>query len=81
MRTRDHWRKKAKKTNDVLAWSAYRNFRNEVKREIRLAEKEFVANQIQNSPNNVNNIWKAIRTCIPKKSSSTRTFTKDEKII
>jgi hypothetical protein len=39
MRTRDHWRKKAKKTNDVLAWSAYRNFRNEVKREIRHAEK------------------------------------------
>jgi hypothetical protein len=81
MRTRDHWRKKAKKTNDALAWSAYRNFRNEVKREIKLAEKEFVANQIQKSPNNVNNIWKAIRTCIPKKSSSTHSFTKDEKII
>ena len=46
MKTRDDWRKKAKKTNDPLSWTAYRYFRQEVKREIRIAEKEFVAEQI-----------------------------------
>jgi len=35
MKTGDDWRKKAKKTNDPLSWTAYRYFRQEVKREIR----------------------------------------------
>ena len=65
MKTRDDWCKKAKKTNDLLSWTAYRYFRQEVKREIRIAEKEFVAEQIQRNPNNTNNIWKAICHCIP----------------
>ena len=34
MKTRDDWRKKAKNTNDPLSWTAYRYFRQEVKREI-----------------------------------------------
>jgi len=71
MKTRDDWRKKAKKTNDPLSWTTYRYFRQEVKREIRIAEQEFVAKQIQRNPNNyTNNIWKAIRHCIPNKSTS-----------
>ena len=81
MKTRDLWRKKAKKTNDLLAWSAYKNFKREVKREIRLAEKELVADQIQSNPNDSNIIWKAIRLCILKKSSSKRTFSKDDKTV
>ena len=56
MKTRDDWRKKAKKTNDPLSWTAYRYFRQEVKREIRIAEKEFVDEQIQRNPNNTNNM-------------------------
>ena len=81
MKTRDDWRKKAKKTNDPLSWTAYRYFRQEVKREIRIAEKDFVAEQIQRNPNNTNNIWKAIRHCIPNKSTSQRIFSKDDKIV
>ena len=46
MKTRDDWCKKAKKTNDPLSWTSYRYFRQEVKREIRIAEQEFVAEQI-----------------------------------
>ena len=49
MKTKDDWRKKAKKTNDPLYWTAYRYFRQEVKREIRIAEQEFVAQQILES--------------------------------
>ena len=33
MKTRDKWRKLARKTNDPLAWSGYKNFKREVRRE------------------------------------------------
>ena len=81
MKTRDDLRKKAKKTNDPLSWTAYRYFRQEVKREIRIAEREFVAEQIQRNPNNTNNIWKAIRQRVPNKSTSQRTFSKSDKTV
>ena len=81
MKTRDDWPKKAKKTNDSLSWTAYRYFRQEVKREIRIAEREFVAEQIQRNPNNTNNIWKAIRQCVPNKSTSQRTFSKSDNTV
>ena len=51
MKTRDQWRKLARQTNDILAWAAYRNFKREVKREIRLAEQEYVTTQIMGNPN------------------------------
>ena len=81
MKTRDNWRKKAKKANDPLSWTAYRYFRQEEKQEIRNTEQEFVAEQIQRNPNNTNNIWKAIRHCIPNKSTSQRIFSKDDKTV
>ena len=59
----------------------HRNFRGEVKREIKLAEREFVSNQIKKDPRNSNNIWKTICLCIPKKSSSKRIFSQVEKIV
>ena len=46
MRTRDYWRALARKTDDLLAWSAYKNFKKEVKREMKIAEMEFVHEQI-----------------------------------
>ena len=70
MRTRDQWKKTATKTKDPLAWSACKNFRREVKREIRLAEREHVIEQIQSNQNNTNCIWKSIRSCIPNKSAT-----------
>ena len=54
MRTKDQWKKIAKKTNDSLAWSAYQNYCREVKREIRLAEREYAMEQIKNNRNNTN---------------------------
>ena len=53
IRTRNYRRKIARRTNDpALAWTAYRNFKREVKRDLRLAEREHVENQIRNNPNN-----------------------------
>ena len=62
MRTRDNWQRLAKQTNDPAIWSGYRNFKGEVKREIRLAQREFVEEQIKQNPNDVESIWKTIRS-------------------
>ena len=42
MKTRDQWHKSAIKSNDRLHWNAYRFFREEVKRELKFAEKSHV---------------------------------------
>ena len=47
-------------TNDKLHWNAYRFFRQEVKREIRLAEKEYVRSEIRKSNGNSNSIRKIL---------------------
>ena len=43
MNTRDMWHKRAMKTTDKLHWNAYRHFRQEVRREIRLPKKSMFA--------------------------------------
>ena len=68
MRTRDNWKKIAKKSKDSYAWLQYK---------IRLAEREYVNQQIQNNKNNTNCIWKSIRSCIPRKSATQRSYSKD----
>ena len=68
IRTKYYWRKIARKSNDPLDWAAYKNFNREVKRELRLAEREHVENQIRNNPYNTRCVWKTIRSCIPRKS-------------
>ena len=71
MNTRDMWHKRAMKTNDKikLHWNAYRHFRQEVKREIRLAEKEHVRSEILKSSGKTNSIWKILNRYIPMKNS------------
>ena len=46
-----------------------------------MAEREFATEQIINNKNNTNSIWKAIRTCTPKKSASQRNYSKDDKTV
>ena len=48
MNTCDAWHKSAIK-GDKLHWNAYRFFRQEVKREIRLAEMEHVRSELRNT--------------------------------
>ena len=81
MKTRDHWRKEARKTNNLKAWASYRSLRGEVKRNLRVAEREFIAEQIRTNPNNTCCLWKTIRSCVPKKSASQKTFTKDDTVV
>ena len=81
MRTRDNWKRIAKKSNDPYAWLQYKICCREVRREIRLAEREYVNQQIQNNKNNTNCIWKSIRSYIPKKSTTPRSYSKDHKSV
>ena len=67
MRTRDNWHKRAIKTKDQLHWNTYRFFRQEVKREIRLAEMEHVRTELESSNGNSNSIWKVLNRCLPRK--------------
>ena len=80
MRTRDEWKRTFKRTKDPLAGSAYKNFSREVKHEIRMAEREFIARQIRDN-NNTKSLWKSIRSCIPKKTASQKTYSKDTNIL
>ena len=56
MKTRDTWHKRAIKTNDRLCWNAYKFFRQEVKSELRLAEKAHVQTQIIDGKGNTNGL-------------------------
>ena len=46
-----------------------------------MAEREFIAKQIRNNKNNSNSLWKSIHSCVPKKSASQRSYSKDTKIL
>ena len=65
-------------TNDKLCWNGYRFFRQEVNRELRLAEKVHVRNEIANSRGNTNATWKILNRCMSrgtaKRPSSWRTM-------
>ena len=81
MKSRDRRRKIARKTRNPDAWAAYKNLRNDVKREIRSAERAFAADQITSNPNNSSQLCKTIRSFIPKKSASVRSFSKDDRTV
>ena len=70
MKTRDQWHKRAIKSNDRLHWNAYRFFRQEVKRELRFAEKAHVRSELLKRNGNTNAIWKIINNCLPRKKTS-----------
>ena len=57
-----------------LHLNAYRHFRQEVKREIRLAEKEHVHSEILKSSGKTNSIWKILNRYIPRKNTPLATF-------
>ena len=66
MKTTDRWHRKAIQTNDKLCWHRYRFFRQEVKRELRFAEKIHLRNEIANSRGNTNATWKILNRCMSR---------------
>jgi hypothetical protein len=61
---------RAVKSKDKRDWNGYRFFRHEVKKEIRVAEKEYlyVRNEINSNYGNSRSVWKTINDCLPRKS-------------
>ena len=68
MKIREYWRKSARRTGNLDAWMKYRSLKRKVKREIRQTERESIADQVK-------------RSCIPKKSSSQRSFSGYDKTV
>ena len=68
MKIREYWRKLARRTGDPDAWMKYRSLKRKVKREIRQTERESIVDQFK-------------RSCIPKKSTSQRSFSRDDKTV
>ena len=66
VKTWDRWHRKAIQTDDKLCWNGYRFFRQEVKRELRLAEKIHVRNEIANNRGNTNATWKILNRCMSR---------------
>ena len=82
MRTRDKWKKLTHKSNNPLAWAGFRNYEREVKCETRIAEREFVRDQIANNQTNSSgNLWKTVRSIIPRKSSSCLVYNQDKESV
>ena len=81
MKSRNYWRKRARRTNNSADWSTHTNLKHEVRKLIRAAESKFVKDQIQNNPRNTNCIWKAIRLCLPKRSVTPKVCSKDDKTV
>ena len=76
MKSRNYWRKIARRTYNPADWSTYKNLKHQVRKLIRAAESEFVKDQIQNNPRNTNCIWKAIRLCLSKRSVTPKVYSK-----
>ena len=68
MKIREYWRKLARRTGDLDAWMKYRSLKRKVKTEIRQTERESIADQVK-------------RSCIPKKSTSQRSFSRGDKTV
>lgn len=83
MRSRYNCRTLASKSNDPDACSTYINLKREVKHRLRKAEKDYVVERIKDNPNDSNYLWKIIRSCIPKKTTtgSAKSLVKDEEVI
>ena len=67
--TRDRWQKKARKANDVPKLELFKFFRQEVKRVMRIVEKENVRSELLKCSRSTNSVWKVIDQCLPNKDS------------
>ena len=72
----DH--KIARETGALVDWQYYRDCRNDVKRVLREAEKEYVQNEVKKNQSSSEQ-WKVIRNCIPTREKSRPAYSRDMK--
>ena len=83
-RSKRKWQKQiklikfARETSALVDWEYYRNCRNDVKRVLREAEKEYVQNEVKKNQSSSEQ-WKGIRNCIPTRERSRPAYSTDMK--
>jgi hypothetical protein len=55
------------------------DYKRDVKRKLRQAQRSYVEQEIKN-PKDTGNMWKVIRTCIPKKTTGNKSFSNDKSV-
>ena len=78
MAKRDQAHKITRETSALVDWQYYQHCRNDVKRVLREAEKEFVQNEVKKNQSSSEQ-FKVIRNCIPTREKSRPAYSKDVK--
>ncbi len=76
MEERDQLHKVARESGAAIDWEHYRWYRNEVKRRLCHAERNYVQKEINDNQNS-STMWKVIRNCIPTKEKSRPVYSRD----
>ena len=78
MAKRHQAHKIVRETGALVDWQYYRDCRNDVKRVLREADKEYVQNEVKKNQSSGER-WKAIRNCIQTREKSRSTYCRDMK--
>ena len=78
MRSRDHLLKKAKRSNDLLDWSALRRAKSKLTTAIRTAKKNFFYESFRKNHGEPKKLWSTLRDLREKKNSTGVTFLLDD---
>ena len=65
MNQRDNAHRIAHKTHNARDWLIFGNIKRQVKTRLKLAESDFVWNEIQTNKNDPSGLWKTIKRCLP----------------
>ena len=68
MRSRDHLLKKAKRSNDLLDWSALRRVKSELTTAIRTAKKNFFYESFRKNRGEPKKLWCTLRDLTEKET-------------
>ena len=78
MAKRHQAHKIARETGALVDWQYYRDFRNDVKRVLREAQKEYVQNEVKKNQSSSER-WKVLRNCIPTREKVCPAYSRDMK--
>ncbi len=79
-RDRDHYYKKAHKTNDPNDWKNARLLRNKVNNMSKYLKKSYCSNAINENVNNSKKLWSTIKQLIPKNNSCVQSVQSEDGI-
>lgn len=81
MKQRDTLHRIFLRTRRESDWNNYKLIRNQVKVILKQAEENYTKRNVLQHKNNSNSLWKIINRCIPSKSTTKLTYSKDHLIV